>query len=163
MAEREPRGRGCRGRLWEGSSIGGTPDIRPGDLAFLESERNPRDSERKLGPQSHLSGGHWAGRAASPRGEGRLLLTWSCPFFAALEKARGASLPLPRPSSRPSWPPFSPRPATTPRRPGAATSTSSCATRTAPAPSTPSTSSPRCSRYGRRACAEPASWPSFRV
>lgn len=68
MAEREPRGRGCRGRLWEGSSIGGTPDIRPGDLAFLESERNPRDSERKLGPQSHLSGGHWAGRAASAPG-----------------------------------------------------------------------------------------------
>ena len=55
--------------------------------------------------------------------------------------------PLPRPSSRPSLPPFSPRPVTTPRRPGAATSTSSCATRTAPVLCTRSTCSPPCLRY----------------
>lgn len=92
---------------------------------------------------------HPATRRASSR-DPWPVLTWLVPAWprrrgmscwsAALRRRR-------RPSSPPSWRPSSRPCATTPRRPGGATSTSWWPTLTAPVPSTLSTSSPHSSRY----------------
>lgn len=131
---------------------------RGGNPAALEvkvlcpkiQKRLSKMGEAERGPRSHLEGR--PGRTAEGAGEagGRHWVTGLFSSFPALEKVTGGSLRRPRPSSRPSLLPSSRRPATTQRKPGAATSTSSCATRTAPAPCTHFMCSPPCLRYGAR-------------
>lgn len=119
-----------------------------GGAAFCTVREGPaaQGEPPEPGPQSPERGAAGTGAERGP------LLTALSPLPSppASGTATGASRPRPRPSSRPSWPRSSPRPATTPRRPGTATSRSSWATRTAPAPCTPSTCSPPCSRCGGR-------------
>lgn len=129
-----------KGRVGGGGEQGGAAfcTVREGPAAQGEPP--------EPGPQSPERGAAGTGAERGP------LLTALPPLPSppASGTATGASRPRPRPSSRPSWPRSSPRPATTLRRPGTATSRSSWATRTAPAPCTPSTCSPPCSRCGGR-------------
>lgn len=109
--------------------------------------------EGELSPRSNLKGrsGRASGRAraeATRERMGRHLLTGLFSSFPALEKATGASLPHPRPSSRPSLLRSSQQPVMMRRKPGAATSTSSCATPMAPVRCIRFMCSPPCLRYG---------------
>lgn len=136
-------------------------------FSFLESESQDlwlRARLQKQPPREERAGGCLGWEPTLPAKVRRtLFLTLLSAFFPALGKVRGECRPLPRPSSRPSLLPFSPRPVTTPRRPGAATSTSSCATRTAPVLCTRSTCSPPCLRCAAHKGSAAASWslPGF--